>query len=96
MDTSAQSLTYTSGQNVVPGYEGWQEDADGSKYFLFGYMNRNWEEELDVPVGPDNSFNRGRRGSGTADALSAAPQPLRVPCAACRRTSETRMNWSGR
>lgn len=55
----AQSLSYTSGQNVVPAYEGWEEDADGSKYFLFGYMNRNWEEELNVPVGPDNNFDVG-------------------------------------
>jgi len=46
----AQSLSYNSGQNVAPGYEGWEEDSTG-KYFLFGYMNRNWEEELDVPVG---------------------------------------------
>ena len=42
-----------------PRYEGWEEDADGSKYFLFGYMNRNWEEELDIPVGPDNNFDVG-------------------------------------
>jgi hypothetical protein len=64
MGTSAQSLTYSSGQIVVPGYEGWQEDADGSKYFLFGYMNRNWEEEPDVPVGPDNNFNVGAADQG--------------------------------
>ena len=25
---AAQSLTYTSGQNVAPAYEGWEEDAD--------------------------------------------------------------------
>src|SRR4051795_8957408 len=56
---SAQSLSYNSGQNVAPGYEGWEEDADGSKYFLFGYMNRNWEEELDVPVGAENGFSPG-------------------------------------
>jgi hypothetical protein len=55
----AQSLSYTSGQNVVPAYEGWEEDTDGSKYFLFGYMNRNWEEELNVPIGPDNTFDIG-------------------------------------
>ena len=36
-----------------------------SKYFLFGYMNRNWEEELDVPVGPNNGFSG--PGSITAD-----------------------------
>jgi len=52
----AQSLSYNTGQNVAPGYEGWEETADG-KFFLFGYMNRNWEEEIDVPVGPANSFS---------------------------------------
>ena len=55
----AQSLSYNSGQNVAPGYAGWEEDADGTKYFLFGYMNRNWEEEIDVPVGAENGFNIG-------------------------------------
>src|SRR5262245_2519970 len=60
----AQSLSYTSGQPVVPGYEGWQEDADGAKYCLFGYMNRNWEEELDIPVGADNSFAPGNPDQG--------------------------------
>jgi hypothetical protein len=54
---SAQSLSYNSGQSVAPAYEGWEEDADGAKYFLFGYMNRNWEEEPDIPVGPGNNFS---------------------------------------
>ncbi|HUR33161.1 MAG TPA: hypothetical protein VM032_05155 [Vicinamibacterales bacterium] len=57
--TSAQSLSYNSGQAIAPAYEGWEEDADGTKYFLFGYMNRNWEEEPDIPVGPANSFSPG-------------------------------------
>jgi hypothetical protein len=56
---SAQGLTYSRGQNVSPAYEGWEQDPDGSKYFVFGYMNRNWEEEIDVPVGPDNTFDKG-------------------------------------
>ena len=60
----AQSLTYTKGQNVAPAYEGWEQGPDGTKYFLFGYMNRNWEEELDVPVGPDNGFNVGGADQG--------------------------------
>src|SRR5688500_7432837 len=47
---SAGAQSYTHGQNVSPAFEGWEEDADGSKYFLFGYMNRNWTEELDVAV----------------------------------------------
>ena len=61
---AGQSLTYTRGQNVAPAYEGWEQDADGTKYFLFGYMNRNWEEEIDVPVGPDNGFNIGGADQG--------------------------------
>ncbi len=60
----AQSLSYSSGQNVSPAYEGWEAGADGVKYFVFGYMNRNWQEELDVPVGPENSFNAGGADQG--------------------------------
>jgi hypothetical protein len=52
--TVAQS--YSSGQNVWPAYEGWQKTPDGSVDFLFGYMNDNWEEEIDVPVGPENNI----------------------------------------
>jgi len=55
----AQSLSYSRGQNISPAYEGWEENPDGSFSFLFGYMNRNWEEELDVPVGPDNTLEPG-------------------------------------
>jgi hypothetical protein len=58
-----QSLTYSRGQNVSPAYEGWEELPDG-RYFVFGYMNRNWEEEIDIPAGPDNSFNIGRADQG--------------------------------
>src|SRR5262249_36202125 len=63
-NAGAQSLSYTKGQNVAPAYEGWEQDANGTKYFLFGYMNRNWEEEIDVPVGPDNGFNVGGADQG--------------------------------
>jgi len=63
---SAQStmLTYSRGQNVAPAFEGWEQAADGSKYFVFGYMNRNWQEEPDVPIGPDNSFDVGGADRG--------------------------------
>lgn len=60
----AQMLSYTKGQNISPAYEGWELGSDGAKYFLFGYMNRNWEEEIDVPVGPDNGFNVGGADQG--------------------------------
>jgi len=61
---SAQSPSYTRGQNVAPAYEGWEQAPDGTKYFVFGYMNRNWEEEIDIPVGADNGFSLGAADQG--------------------------------
>jgi hypothetical protein len=55
----AQQMRYMTGQNVVPVFEGWERNADGSFNMVFGYMNRNYEEEVDVPVGPDNSIEPG-------------------------------------
>ena len=46
--------SYRSGQPVYTAYEGWEVDEDGSRFFVFGYMNENWEEEPSVQVGPDN------------------------------------------
>lgn len=63
-DAGAQNLTYAKGQNVSPAYEGWEEDSAGRKFFVFGYMNRNWQEELDVPVGADNKFTTGAADQG--------------------------------
>jgi hypothetical protein len=62
--TGAQSLSYSRGQNVSPAYEGWEQNPDGSFSFLFGYMNRNWEEEVDVPIGPENMLEPGTPDQG--------------------------------
>jgi len=48
---------FSKGQDVSPTYEGWQSNADGTFTLYFGYYNRNAEEELDVPVGPNNNFD---------------------------------------
>jgi hypothetical protein len=61
---STQSLTYSSGQDVSPAFEGWEQNADGSFNLVFGYMNRNWQEEIDVPVGPDNNIMPGGPDQG--------------------------------
>ena len=52
-------FTYSSGQPLEPAYEGWMPNADGSFTLYFGYMNTNWLQEFDIPVGPDNSFEPG-------------------------------------
>ena len=80
--TKAQ-LTYSKGQSVSPAFEGWQQMADGSRSFIFGYMNRNWEEELDVPVGPDNNVEPGGPDQGQPTHFLPRRNPylfrIRVP-----------------
>jgi hypothetical protein len=57
-------IQYSSGQDVVPAFEGWQRNTDGTYTFLFGYFNRNFEEEIDVPIGPQNGFEPGNPDRG--------------------------------
>ncbi len=56
---SAQMLSYSSGQTVSPAFEGWEKNDDGTFNMMFGYMNRNWDEEVNVAVGPDNNISPG-------------------------------------
>ena len=58
-EAAAQGLTFASGQSLSPAFEGWQINPDGSYNLVFGYMNRNWEEEPDIQVGDNNMFSPG-------------------------------------
>jgi hypothetical protein len=50
------NVKYNSGQNVQPVFEGWSRNPDGSFTFHFGYLNRNYVEDVHVPIGPDNQI----------------------------------------
>ena len=50
-------LTYSKGQPVLPIYEGWHPNDDGTIDLWFGYLNQNYEEEPDVPIGADNNLS---------------------------------------
>ena len=52
-------FTYSKGQSISPAYEGWVPNDDGSFTLYFGYMNSNWLEEFDIPVGLDNDIEPG-------------------------------------
>ena len=43
-----------SGQAVIPLYDGWYPNEDGSKTICFGYFNMNSEQALDIPLGEEN------------------------------------------
>jgi hypothetical protein len=59
LPTELPSTKFASGQNVVPYFEGWIRNADGSFDLVFGYFNRNWQEEVVIPPGPDNAIEPG-------------------------------------
>ena len=48
--------TSGSGGTVSPAYEGWYRNSDGTYSLSFGYYNRNTQEALEIPIGPDNSI----------------------------------------
>jgi hypothetical protein len=52
-------IQHSRGQNVAPTFEGWFRNPDGSFDFVFGYMNRNYQEVLNIPIGPDNNIQPG-------------------------------------
>ena len=61
---TALAQTYTRGQHVEPAFEGWRPNEDGTFNMMFGYMNENWEETPDVPVGDNNFFSPGEADRG--------------------------------
>jgi hypothetical protein len=64
LDASAQSvgrtlggtIKFNSGQSVQPIFDGWAKNPDGSFDLYFGYLNRNYVEEPNIPIGPENAL----------------------------------------
>lgn len=64
LPTAIPQTHFSSGQDIVPVYEGWVRNPDGTFAFVFGYFNRNWKEELAIPAGPDNKLEPGAPDRG--------------------------------
>jgi hypothetical protein len=48
-----------SGSSITGAFEGWFKNPDGSFSLLLGYYNRNRQQEVDIPVGPNNAMEPG-------------------------------------
>jgi hypothetical protein len=44
---------------IFPYFEGWYRNDDGTATILLGYYNRNIDQTLDVPIGPNNRVEPG-------------------------------------
>jgi len=79
-----------SGDLIAPFFDGWFANPDGTYTYQFGYMNRNTEEVVDIPLGPQNyleirhdghaepaeQFRPGRTGLGSYPGFDGV-QPTR-------------------
>jgi hypothetical protein len=52
------------GSSVTGAYDGWYRDKDGTLRLLVGYFNRNTQQDLDIPIGPDNRIEPGGPDQG--------------------------------
>ncbi|HIC58178.1 MAG TPA: hypothetical protein EYO94_12315 [Acidobacteria bacterium] len=55
---------WSRGQNIQPVFEGWERNNDGSFSMVFGYLNRNYEEEPVIATGASNSISPGPADQG--------------------------------
>ena len=85
---------YLTGQAVMPAYEGWERNADGSFDLVFGTMNRNWQQEIDIPSARRTTSSR---AGPTRVSRRTSCRGATGSCSACgcRRTSAT-TRWCGR
>ncbi len=64
VSAARSQVQYARGQDVAPVFEGWERNADGTFSMVFGYLNRNYVEEVDIPVGPHNTIEVAPGASG--------------------------------
>jgi hypothetical protein len=57
-------IQYPKGQDVSPTFDAWERNPDGTFSMWFGYFNRNSQEEIDVPIGPENTIDLGNGDQG--------------------------------
>jgi hypothetical protein len=74
-EVSMSEIKFGKGQSVQPAFEGWMKNPDGSYSMWFGYLNRNYEEIPDIPVGSNNGFGAGGEDLGQPTHFLTRRQP---------------------
>ena len=55
---------HDAGSSVTGAFEGWFKNPDGTFSLLLGYYNRNLDQEIDIPIGPNNRIEPGGPDQG--------------------------------
>lgn len=92
---SAQTrFAYSSGLALEPAYEGWTQNADGSYTLYFGYMNTNWLQEFDIPIGPDNHFDPAPADQGQPTHFYPRRNPFLFTLQVPKDFGKTELTWT--
>ncbi len=67
-------LLRASGGPVVPIFEGWYRNPDGTFELSFGYFNVNTEETLELPLGPANFIEPAEFDGGQPTRFEPVPE----------------------
>ncbi len=96
LETAAAQMrfTYSKGQSLEPAYEGWMPNEDGSFTLYFGYMNPNWEEQLDIPIGPDNKIEPGGPDQGQPTHFYPRRNPFLFTIRVPKDFGEKELTWT--
>ena len=74
-EIAMSEIKFNKGQSIQPAFEGWMKNSDGSFSLWFGYLNRNYEETPDIPIGPNNGFGAGGEDLGQPTHFLSRRQP---------------------
>lgn len=82
------------GEAIFPAFEGWGPDKTGENLLLLGYYNRNKDQELVIPIGPDNRIEPNGPDYGQPTFFYTGRQhgvfAIKVP----KNFGNTRLTWS--
>ena len=62
------------GQGIVPIFDGWFRNEDGSSDLCFGYYTLNTEEAVDIPLGPANAIEPAEFDGGQPTHFDPVPE----------------------
>ena len=62
------------GQGIVPIFDGWYRNEDGSFDICFGYYSLNTEEAVDIPIGPANAVEPAEFDGGQPTRFDPVPE----------------------
>ena len=84
----------TTGEAIFPAFEGHGQNKQGQTVLLLGYFNRNRDQPIDIPIGPDNRIEPGGPDFGQPTHFQPGRQWGVFGIAAAKDMGTKRLTWT--